>query len=97
MPVPCLVRPMTLYEFNLLPYERQLAAVYDTGRFVMTRWEAENEAINLYELPGYFFVELYYDTAANELFRLRSFRGAAQLEDYAVYVQLPEDLGGPAR
>lgn len=63
----------------------------------MTRWEAENEAINLYELPGYFFVELYYDTAANELFRLRSFRGAAQLEDYAVYVQLPEDLSGPAR
>jgi hypothetical protein len=32
------------------------------------------------------------DTAANSLLDLRSFTSAAHLEDYAVYIQLPEGL-----
>jgi hypothetical protein len=83
---------MTLYEFNLLPYERQLVAVFNTGTFLARRWE-EEDGINLYHLPGEFFVELYYDIHANELVRLHSFTSAAPLENYTLYVQLPDELG----
>ena len=37
------------------------------------------------------FAELYYDTLANELVRLRSFSSAVPLEDYAVHVRLPDE------
>ena len=80
---------MNLYEFNLLPYERQLVAVFDEGTFLARRWE-EEDGVNLYHLPGDFFVEVYYDTLANEIARLKSFRSAAPLEDYAAGVGLPE-------
>lgn len=83
---------MTLYQFNLLPYETQLAAALNDGTFVATRWQAENEAVNLYSLPGHFFVEVTYDTVANELVDLRSFSTSAGLEDYAVSVRLPDWL-----
>jgi hypothetical protein len=82
---------MTLYEFNALPYDRQLVAVLDSGTFLATRWE-EEDAINLYHLPGRFFVELYYDTHINQIHRVRAFITAGQLEDYAAYIQLPEGL-----
>lgn len=81
---------MTLYEFNQLSFEQQLVAVFDTGTYLARRWE-EADGVNLYHLPGGFFVELYYDTHANELVRLRSFTRAAPLEDYVAYVQLPLD------
>ena len=64
---------MTLYEFNLLPYDCQLAAVYDEGTLLARRWQEEHEAVNLYHLPGGIFVELTYDTAANSLLDLRTF------------------------
>ena len=67
---------------------------YREGTFLATRWQAGNEAVNLYELPGRFFVELIYDTAANEVLGLRSFSSLEGLEDYAVYVQLPDWIGG---
>ena len=37
-------------------------------------------------------VELYYDTYRNEVVRVQAIEGAGRLEDYAVYVQLPEGL-----
>lgn len=84
---------MNLYFFNALPYDLQLVAVFETGAFLATRWQAENEAVNLYELPGRFFVEVTYDTATNELVGLLGFSDPAGLEDYAVYVQLPDWMG----
>ena len=42
---------MTLYEFNALPDERQVALVFDQARFLATRWE-EEDAVNRYVLPG---------------------------------------------
>ena len=60
------------------------------GPHLVRRWE-EEDGVNLYHLPGGFFVELYYDSHANELVRLRSFSSAVPLEDYAAYVQLPTD------
>jgi hypothetical protein len=82
---------MTLYEFNSLPYERQLVAVFDTGTFLARRWE-EEDGINLYYLPGDFFVEVYYDTHVNQIVHLRSFTSAAPLENYTLSIELPEGL-----
>lgn len=83
---------MTLYHFNLLPYEAQLGAVYATGSFLATRWQAEHESVNLYELPGRFLVELTYDGEANAVIDLCSFRSGPRLENYAVSVRLPDWL-----
>jgi hypothetical protein len=80
---------VSLDEFNLLPYERQLAIVFDEGSFLARRWE-EEDGVNLYHLPGDFFVEFYYNTHANKLVRLRSFKDATLLEDYVAGIRLPE-------
>jgi hypothetical protein len=82
---------MTLDEFNLLPYERQLVAVFDEGTFLARRWE-EEDGINLYHLPGGVFVEIYFDTHVNQIVQLRSFTSAAPLENYTFRIRLPEDL-----
>lgn len=83
---------MTFYQFNQFPHETQLTAVFSFGTFLATRWQAENEAVNLYALHG-FFAELVYDTAVNELLDLRCFTSSAPLEDYTVSVQLPDWMG----
>jgi len=83
---------MTLYTFNLLPYERQLVLVADTATFLATRWQ-QQEAVKLYFLPGIdtgVFVELYYDAAGQEVVRLKAFTSTAPLTDYAVDVRLPD-------
>ena len=79
---------MNLHQFNALPYDRQLVAVFDCGIFLARRYE-EEDAVNLYHLFGSFFVELYYDTQVNELVGLRSFTSKRPLEDYAAYITLP--------
>ena len=79
---------MTLYEFNALPDERQVALVFDQARFLATRWE-EEDAVNRYVLPGGPFVEIFYDTHANETTRLRAFTHSALLEVYPVGIPLP--------
>jgi hypothetical protein len=82
---------MTLYEFSLLPYERQLVHVFDEGTFLARRWE-EEDGINLYHLPSEVFVEVYFNTHINQTVRLRSFTSTTPLEDYTVSIELPEDL-----
>jgi hypothetical protein len=82
---------MTLYEFNVLPYDRQLVAVFDMGLPLMTRWE-EEFAFKLYELSGRFFVEVEFDTSANSIVDLRSFTSLHQLQEYEAYIQLPDWL-----
>jgi hypothetical protein len=81
---------MPLYEFNALPYERQLVHVFDEGTFLAHRWE-EEDGINLYHLPGGVFVEIYFDTHVNQIVQLRSFTSAAPLENYTLSIELPED------
>ena len=83
---------MTLYQFNLLPYEAQLAAVHETGTYLATRWEGVNESVLPYNLPGEVFAELSYDTEANHITHLRSFTSAVSLADYAHCIELPEGL-----
>jgi len=67
---------------------RKLVVVFDHARFLATRWE-EEDAVNLYLLSEGPFVEILYDTHANEITRLRAFTSSAPLEDYVVGVQLP--------
>jgi len=83
---------MTLNQFNALPEDRQLAAVYATGTYVARRWQQVHEAVLLYELPGRFFVELTYDTDANEVWYLFPFEAGSEddrLADDALFMQLP--------
>jgi hypothetical protein len=82
---------MTLYEFNALPYERQLVHVFNEGTFLARRWE-EEDGINLYHLPGGVFVEIHFDTHVNQIVQVRSFTSAAPLENYTLSIELPEDL-----
>ena len=85
---------MTLALFNALPLADQFATVFESGTFVVTRWHEIDDAVNLYELPGRFFVEVTYNTTRNELLDVFSFgrEDWGRLEDYAVSVQLPEGL-----
>ena len=85
---------MALPEFNLLFSEGQLSTVFSTGHYLARRWQAEDEAVHLYELPGRFFAELTYNTTRNEIIDLLSFGpdDKDQLEDYAVAVRLPDWL-----
>ncbi|SFQ82145.1 hypothetical protein [Hymenobacter arizonensis] len=83
---------MTLTQFNALPEDRQFALVYATGTYVARRWQEVHEAVLLYHLPDGFFVELTYDTDANEVQYLFAFEAGSEddrLEDYAMFVQLP--------
>ena len=70
--------PMTLDQFNTLPYEQQLALVYADGGYVATRWQEVYEAVLLYQLPGRFFVELTYDTETNEVQYLFAFEAGGE-------------------
>ena len=86
---------MTLNEFNALPEDRQLAAVYATGTYVARRWQQVHEAVLRYELPGRFFVELTYHVDPNEVQHLFPFATGGEddrLADYALFVQLPGGL-----
>ena len=84
---------MTLNQFNALPEDRQLAAVYATGTYVARRWQQDvYEAVLLYELPDRFFVELTYHVDTNEVQYLFPFAASGEddrLADYALFVQLP--------
>ena len=83
---------MTLNQFNVLPGDRQLAAVYATGTYVTRRWQQVHEAVLLYELPGRFFVELTYHVDTNEVQYLFPYAAGGEndrLADYALFVQLP--------
>lgn len=77
---------MTLTDYQALSDEQQLALVYETATFLATRWDGA-EAVNLYHLPDDVFVELFYDPAANEITRLRSFVSADPLGNPAIYLR----------
>lgn len=83
---------MTLNQFNALPEDRQLAAVYATGTYLARRWQEVYEAVLLYEMPGGFFVELTYHVDTNEVQYLFPFAAGGEDDrraDYAMFVQLP--------
>ena len=86
---------MTLYEFNQLPYARQLAHVFAEGSYIARRWDDVHQAVKLYQLSGGFFVEVNYDVDRNEITHLFAFEAGSEddrLEDYAMFVKLPDWL-----
>jgi len=72
--------PLTLAQFQALPYVEQLEALLRAGIYLATRYEQE-DMINLYAL-GSFFVEVAYDLRTNHLHRCQSFRSTDGLENY---------------
>lgn len=82
-------RSMTLSEFNSLPYEHRLVTIFTQGTFLTHRGVEEGD-INLYPLPGGFFVEVYYNTYTGQVLLLQSFTSTALLEDYTLSIELPE-------
>jgi hypothetical protein len=87
---------MTLPAFRLLPLDQQYGAVFATGHYLARRWQAADEAVHLYELPGRFWVELPYDVARNDLVDLLAFGPDEpdRLADYAASVRLPDWMPG---
>ena len=51
-----------------------------------------DEAVLLYRMPGQFFAELTYNTAQQRVLYLDGFGAdeSEKLEDYALFVRLPE-------
>ena len=85
---------MNLDQFNAQPLEERLASIFLFGTFLATRFQAAERKVNLYELPGLFFVEVAYHIPQNKLIGLLSFgwENVDRLETYARFVKLPEDL-----
>ncbi|MFC0513548.1 hypothetical protein ACFFGT_05025 [Mucilaginibacter angelicae] len=70
---------MTLEEFNSLsPKEKEIAAM--SGNFIADRREA-GLTIALYGVDR-FYVELWYDSATNEITMLHSFQSLKKLAPY---------------
>ena len=86
---------MTTRNFNLLPEKVQLAYVYRRGTYIARRWDDVHQAVLLYQLPGGLFVELNYDVNENQVTFLFPFEAGGEddrLEDYAMFVKLPDWL-----
>jgi len=86
---------MTIHAFNFLSEEVQLAYVYREGSYIARRWDDFHQAVNLYQLPGGYFVELNYDTDHNKITHIFAFEAGSEddrLPDYAVFVKLPGGL-----
>lgn len=83
---------MTLHDFRSLSAEVQLAYVYRVGTYLARRWDDFHRAALLYQMPEPFFVELAYDTEANEVEFCFAFEAGGEddrLPDYAEFVKLP--------
>jgi hypothetical protein len=83
---------MTLHEFNRQPFVRQMAVVLSTGTFLVQR-HGRGQVVQLFHLPGHFFVEVYTHTEPRRIFRVRAFTGFADLTAYAHVIALPADWG----
>ncbi|MFD2719943.1 hypothetical protein ACFST9_14540 [Hymenobacter monticola] len=80
---------MTFSQFDALPYERQLVAIFATATLLARRLE-QATCLYLYHLPGGFFAELYYNKDVKEIALFRTFTTSAPLVDYVAGVKLPE-------
>lgn len=77
---------MTLYEFNALSFDDQLACAFDNGVFLMTR-RVGLSFLCLYSV-GTFFVEIRYSQDLNQITACRTFRSIIPLESYLEEIHL---------
>ena len=88
---------MNLHTFILLSEEVQLAYAYREGNYIARRCDDFHPAVHLYQLPGEFFVEVNYDVEENRVTHLFAFEPGSEddrLPDYAMFVKLPDWMGG---
>lgn len=71
---------MTLYEFKLLPKEKQYAITFNEGTFIDYHLETKRR-FALYEVDR-FFVEVEYDNVNNKIINLISFIEGEKLNRY---------------
>lgn len=86
---------MTLHQFTHLPDEVQLAFMFRLGTYLARRWDDFHQAVNLYQLPSGFFVEVNYDTDKKEVKHLFAFEAGTEddrLPNYDMFVKLPDWL-----
>lgn len=74
-----------------------MAYVYREGHYIARRWDDVHQAVMLYQLPGGLCVELNYDVEQNKVTHLFPFEAGGdddRLADYAMFVKLPDWMGG---
>jgi hypothetical protein len=84
---------MSYDAFCLLSPTVQLYWVLKYGTFLATRWEADDDGVNLYHCADEgrgFFVEVGVDYGQEQPVVLRSFVSSVPLEDYSYWLKLPE-------
>ena len=84
---------MSFYAFRQFSPVMQLYWVLKHGTFLATRWEADDDGVNLYHCADEgrgFFVEVGVDDGQEQPVVLRSFVSSVPLEDYSYGVRLPK-------
>lgn len=77
---------MTVYEFNALDQDEKAEAIW-RGTFLAERLVNELH-VQLYSLPG-FYVEVYYDQAANQITGFEAFTNKQLLVPYLAQTTYP--------
>lgn len=80
---------MGLYEFNILNKDDKARILWNSGVFLMNRFE-NGYSINLYSLFD-FYVEVWYLSQTNEIERLHTFKSLEKLQPFIERINL--DLG----
>lgn len=78
---------MTFTQFDALPCERQLNAIFTTATLLARRLE-QATCLYLYHLPGGFFAELYYNKDINQIALFRAYTSSDLLADYVVGINI---------
>ena len=76
---------MTLYEFNLLPQSQKLSFLLEECTFLAAHTPDDTYKSCLYHAKGKrdpFFIEVYYNVAAQDIEYWRTFQNTCLLEPY---------------
>jgi hypothetical protein len=79
---------MTTYNFRLLPYNEQVAILYQDGVFIGKR-SVGNDTLLLYQLDS-FYVEIRYKKYRYFIHSVKIFRGIEALDPYLHHINVLE-------
>lgn len=77
---------MMLYDFQLLPEDKQIEALYQSGVYIGKRKE-DFSIILLYQLES-FYVEVYYRKYRSHVKKLHSFDSTELLDPYLEHIDV---------
>jgi hypothetical protein len=75
-----------LYEYNQFTPDEQAELLWDKGVFLINRMD-DKYSYNLYSLFD-FFVEVWYDSKKNSIYKFRTFKTVEALEPYLDRINL---------